>query len=266
MTAHLPVATLTAYAGGDLGADDVLAWPVEAHLETCAHCQDRLAALVAGPVGEIVATVRTAVLEQARAGPPPARRRRLRRWSRRWASWSPVPWGLMTLTTIVAAFGLDETYRTWSSAVLLLAPVAPLCGLAVAWSRRWDPMWETVSGTARAGIELLLRRTVVVLAAVLPPLAVVGWRLDVNPALWLLPSLTFTSAALLLGGLVGVSRAAAVLGAAWVLAVVLPALVTVRLPALLAPGSQPGWVVAAAAVAVLAVLRSGDHRHRTDRT
>jgi hypothetical protein len=141
--------------------------------------------------------------------------------------------------------------------------VAPLGGLAVAWSRRWDPAWETVSGTARAGIELLLRRTVVVLTIVLPPLAAVGWRLGANPALWLLPCLTFTAAALLLGGLIGVSRAAALLGGAWLLAVVLPALVTVRPPALVQPESLRGWAVAAVALAALALLRSGDHRHHT---
>lgn len=263
MTAHVPVATLTAYASGELGADDALAWPVEAHLETCAHCQDRLAGLVTGPVGEIVAAARAGLLEQARSGPPPARRRRLRRLSHRWASWSVAPWALMTLTTIAVAFGLDEAFQTRSSVVLLLAPLAPLGGLAMTWSRRWDPMGETAAGTARAGIELLLRRTVVVLAAVLPLLAIVGWRLGISPALWLLPCLAFTAAALLLGGLIGVSRAATLLGGAWALAVVLPALVTVHPPVLVRPESLPGWTVTAVVLGVLAVLRSGDHQHRT---
>jgi hypothetical protein len=263
MTAHVSVAALTAYATGDLGIDDAMAWPVEAHLETCAQCQDRLAGLVSAPVREILAEARTAVLAQARTGPRPARRRRLRRLSHRWASWSVLPWALLTLMAIGAAFLLDEAFPTRSPAVLLLAPVAPLGGLAVAWSRRWDPAWETVSGTARAGIDLLLRRTVVVLATVLPLLAAVGWRLGANPALWLLPCLAFTAAALLLGGLIGVSRAAAVLGGGWVLAVVLPALVTVRVPVLIQPESLRGWALAAAALAALAFLRAGDHQHHT---
>jgi hypothetical protein len=263
MTAHVPVAALTAYASGDLGADDPMAWPVEAHLEICAVCQDRLSGLVTAPVREILAGARIAVLTQARNGPRPVRRRRLRRLAHRWAAWSVLPWALVNLIAITAAFLLDEAFSTRSSAVLLLAPVAPLGGLAVAWSRRWDPAWETVSGTARAGIELLLRRTVVVLATVLPLLAAVGWRLGGNPALWLLPCLTFTAAALLLGGLIGVSRAAALLGGAWLLAVVLPALVTVRLPVLVQPGSLRGWAVAAVALAALALLRAGDHRHHT---
>jgi len=60
---------------------------------------------------------------------------------------------------------------------------------------------------------------------------------------------------LLLGGLIGVSRAAALLGAAWVLAVVLPALITVRVPVLVQPESLCGWAVAAAALAALTLLR-----------
>lgn len=263
MTAHVPVAALTAYATGDLGADDAMAWPVEAHLETCPECQERLSGLVTAPVREILAEVRIAVLAQARDGPRPVRRRRLRRLSHRWASWSVLPWALVTLIAITVAFLLDEAFPTRSSAVLLLAPVAPLGGLAVAWSRRWDPMWETVCGTARAGIELLLRRTVVVLATVLPPLAAVGWGLGANPALWLLPCLTFTAAALLLGGLIGVSRAASLLGGAWLLAVVLPALVTVRVPVFVQPESLRGWAVATVALAALVLLRAGDHRHHT---
>lgn len=263
MTAHVPVATLTAYATGELGADDAMAWPVEVHLETCTECQDRLADLVTPPVREILAEARTTILARARNGPRPVRRRRLRRVSHRWASWSVLPWSLVTLTAITAAFLLDEAFPARASVVLLLAPVAPLGGLAAAWSRRWDPAWETISGTARAGIELLLRRAVVVLATVLPLLAAVGWRLGTNPALWLLPCLTFTAAALVLGGLIGVSRAAALLGAAWLLVIAVPALVTVRLPVLVQPESLPGWAVAAVALTAVTFMRAGDHRHLT---
>ncbi|GLY92907.1 zf-HC2 domain-containing protein [Actinoplanes sp. NBRC 103695] len=261
MTAHVPVAVLTAYATGELGADDAMAWPVEAHLETCAQCQDRLAGLIPAPVGEMLAETRTAILARARNGPKPARRRRLRRLTHRWAAWSVFPWALVTLMAVIAAFLLDAAFPVRSAVVLLLAPVAPLGGLAVAWSRRWDPAWETVAGTARAGLELLLRRTVVVLATVLPLLAAVGWRLGTNPALWLLPCLTFTAAALLLGGLIGVSRAAVLLGGAWVLAIVLPALVTVRMPVFVQTESLPGWAVTAVALIGLTILRAGDHRH-----
>jgi hypothetical protein len=263
MTAHVSAGALAAYATGELGADDAMAWPVEAHLEQCARCQDRLASMITAPVRVILAETRTTVLTRARSGPPPVRRRRLRRLSHRWASWSMLPWALVTLMAVIAAFLLEQAFSARSPVVLLLAPVAPLSGLAVAWSRRSDPAWETVSGTARAGIELLLRRAVVVLVVVLPLLAAVGWRLGTNPALWLLPCLAFTAAALLLGGLIGVRRAAVLLGGAWLLAVALPALITVRLPVLVRPESLPGWAVAAVALAGLALLRAGDHQRLT---
>jgi hypothetical protein len=263
MTAHISAVVLTAYATGDLGADDAMAWPVEAHLETCPQCRQRLAGEVPAPVRDLVAEARLAVLAQARNGPQPVRRRRLRRLSYRWASWSVLPWALVTLLAVAAAFLLDEAFAARSSVVLMLAPVAPLGGLAVAWSRRSDPAWETVSGTARAGLELLLRRTVVVLVVVLPLLAAVGWRLGTNPALWLLPCLAFTAAALLLGGLIGVSRAAALLAGAWMTAVALPTLIADRQPVLVQPESLPGWAVAAVALAGLALLRADDHRHHT---
>jgi hypothetical protein len=144
--------------------------------------------------------------------------------------------------------------------VLLLAPVTPLSGLAVAWSRHSDPAWETIAGTARAGLELMLRRTLLVLATVLPVLAVAGWFLGTSPALWLLPSVTFTSAALLLGGWIGVTRAAAMLGGGWLVAVAAPAWVTLRLPAAVAPDSVPLWAAAAVICTGLAVLRADDYR------
>jgi hypothetical protein len=90
-------------------------------------------------------------------------------------------------------------------------------------------------------------------------LAVAGWLLGTSPALWLLPCLTFTAATLLLGGRIGVTPAAAVLGGGWLLVVAAPALVTARLPILIQSASVPGWA-AAATVTALAVLLTDDYR------
>ena len=155
---------------------------------------------------------------------------------------------------------LDRTFPHLPSLVLLLAPVAPLAGMVVTWSRRTDPAWETIAGTARAGLELLLRRTLVILVTVLPPLAIAGWYLGQSPARWLLPSLTLTATTLLLGGRIGVARAATLLGIGWLAIVAVPAIVTTRLPMLIQPGSQRGWAAAAVIVTALALLRANDHR------
>ena len=265
MTAHVSAEALAAYAAGELRADDARTWPVEVHLEGCAECRDRLAQLAPAPVLAMLDDTRTAILAEVTNGPRPARRGRLRRLARRWATWSMLSWALVTATAIAAAFLLDRAFPLRPSVVLLLAPVAPLAGLAMAWSRHWDPAWETISGTSRAGADLLLRRTVIVLAVVLPLLASAGGLLGENPALWLLPCLAFTAATLLLGGLIGVGRAAALLGGAWVLAVAVPSLVAVRLPVLVQTDSVPGWAAAAVLLTGLALLRSGDHRRLTSR-
>jgi hypothetical protein len=194
--------------------------------------------------------------------------RRLRRWSLRWTDWSLLGWAAMTCTAVLAAVLLDRSYPDRPSVVLLLAPVAPLAGLAVAWSRRANPAWEVIAGTARAGLELLLRRTLAVLAMVLPLLAVAGLALGRNPALWLLPCLTFTAATLLLGSRIGVPPAAGVLGGGW-LAVAAAAsfadratLTAAPAEALIRAETMPGWAAAAAVLALLTVLRA-DHLRGT---
>ena len=263
MTAHVSAEVLAQYAGRELGVDDASTWPVEAHLESCAECRGRLARLTPASVLTMLEDTRAGILASAANGPRPARRRRVRRLAHRWTTWPTLSWAVMTATAIAAAFLLDRAFPARPSLVLLLAPVAPLAGLAIAWSRHGDPAWETIAGTSRAGVDLLLRRTVFVLALVLAPLAVAGWRLGTEPALWLVPCLAFTSATLLLGGLIGVGRAAASLGGAWVLAVVAPALVAVRLPVFVQAGSVPGWTTAAVVLTGLALLRAGDHRRLT---
>jgi len=257
---HASAASLAAYAAGDPGIDDAAVWAVEVHLEGCAECRARLAEFAGPPLRALLDDVQVGIDKGVRTGPPPSRRRAWQRVVHRWAVWSLIPWAAMTCTAVLAAFLLDRAFPQRPSLVLLLAPVAPLAGMAVAWSRQTDPAWETIAGTSRAGLELLLRRTVVILATVLPPLAAAGWYLGQSPARWLLPCLTFTATTLLLGGRIGVARAATLLGGGWLVAVVGPAIVTARLPALIQPGSLPGWVTAAVVVTALAFLRADDHR------
>lgn len=265
MTNHIPSASLAAYTAGDLSLDDTAVWTIEVHLESCADCRAQMAEAVPPALTALLDDVQVMIDRGVRTGPEPVRRRSWRRLAHRWAAWELVPWLVTICVAVAAAFALDRAFPGRPSLVLLLAPVAPLAGMAVAWSRRTDPGWEIAAGTARAGLELLLRRTTLILAVVFPPLALAGWRLGMSPALWLLPALTFTAATLLLGGRFGVARAAAGLGGAWFLAVVTPALITSDLPVLIAPASMPGWAVAAVAGTVLAVWRAGDHRHATPR-
>jgi hypothetical protein len=138
---------------------------------------------------------------------------------------------------------LQAVQPSLPSLVALLAPVAQLPGVAIAWSRRTDPAWELIASTPAAGLAILLRRTAAILIVVVPALTVATSRTSASLALTLLPCLAFTAATIALGAFIGVRLAAIGLGAGWALAVVLPAVLTTELPAVLQPGSSPAWAL-----------------------
>ncbi|MEV7025659.1 zf-HC2 domain-containing protein [Kitasatospora sp. NPDC093558] len=248
-TEHAAARLIADYARGDVDLPADTLWALEAHLETCAPCRSRLAAAVpteAPGIAALVDTVRAGLEPQlAAAVQAPARRWRPR-WVSAWLTPVMAPWLAMTAAVTLVALLLDEaapsTVLGGPSLVLLVAPVLPLCGVAAAWSRGLDPAHELTASTARAGLPLLLRRTTAVLAVVLPGLLLEGWLTGtMTAAQWLLPSLAFTSAALALGSVIGVTRAAAGLAAVWGVAVMVPAWVTERVPVVLETSGLPLW-------------------------
>lgn len=258
MTDHLNSAVLARYAGGGAGLDDAAVWSIEVHLETCAACRAGLADSAAGDTRALLDRVAAGLDRGIAAGPSPARRPRP--WSavhRRWLVWTLLPWVTMTVAVLGCAVLLETLRADLPPLALLLAPVAPLPGVAVAWNRRTDPAWELIAATPAVGAALLLRRTLTVLAVVVPTLVLAGAGTGTSLALMLLPCLAFTAGTIALGTLVGVRRAAAGLGAVWALTVVLPSLVAMRLPVVLQPGSAAAW-------ALVTVLLSGFAATRAD--
>jgi hypothetical protein len=265
---HVPAPLLDRYAAGGarVGAD--VLWALEAHLEACATCRARLAEAVARHSPDTVALlerVRGGLDEAvARSARMPARRPLRARLPGRALWWAPpalLPRIAMTVLVVAAALGLDLADDLdggrFPSLVLLLAPVAPLLGVAAAWSRGLDAAHELTCASPRAGLAMVLRRTLAVLAVVIPVLAAGGLLVGASPARWLLPCLAFTAGALALGELVGLHRAALGLAVAWVAVAVAPSLITGRTPLLLAPASLPGWA-ALTMVVVVALLLRGD--------
>jgi hypothetical protein len=263
---HIPAPLLDRYAEGEvrIGAD--VLWALEAHLEACATCRARLAEAVGRHSPDTVALLERVHAglgaEVARSPRMPARRPRRTRLPGRALWWAPpalLPRLAMTVLVVGVALGLDLADGLGGgrlpSLVLLLAPVAPLLGVAAAWSRGLDPAHELACASPRAGLPMVLRRTLAVLAVVIPLLAAGGLLVGASPARWLLPCLAFTGGALALGELVGLHRAAIGLGLGWVAVVVAPSLVTARTPLLLAPASLPGWAVLTVVVAVALVVR-----------
>jgi uncharacterized membrane protein YbaN (DUF454 family) len=257
MTTHPTPALIARYASGTPGVDEVTAWAVEAHLESCAPCRSLLADSVPAATRDLVDRVGASLAVGIAAGPGPVRRRRLRGTG---VAARVLPWLATAAGLILAAVVFERTFETLPSLVLLVAPVAPLLPVAAAWSRRTDPAWELIASVPRAGLWLLLRRTLSMLTAVLPMLAVAGWWAGHSPAVWLLPCLAFTAGSLALGGWLGVDRAALGLALVWSLGVVVPSLVGDRLPAVLTADSWPGWAAATVALTGVVFMRAAGYR------
>ena len=249
---HASTRLIDGYARGDTGlaADDV--WALEAHLEVCPSCRDRLAAAVtvtAPAVTALVGTVWAGLEPRLATTATMPRRRRLSARLSTWLTPTTVPWLAMVVSVTVLAllFDLAEAGTGDGSGagevslVLLLSPVLPVLGVAASWSRGLDPAYELTASVPRAGLPLVLRRTVAVLVLVVPALFAGGWATGVTAAQWLLPCLAFTSTTLALGGVVGVTRAALALVGVWAAVVVAPALATGRTPLALRTDGLPVW-------------------------
>jgi hypothetical protein len=260
VTTHPSPAVIARYTDREAELDEATVWSVEVHLEDCADCRALVAGSTAGDSRALLDRIAAGVDQVIAAGPAPARRRHFSAARNRWLVWHLVPWLTMTVAVLGCAVLLQALAPGLPSLVSLLAPVAPLPGVAIAWSRRGDPAWELIAGTPAAGLAMLLRRTAAVLVVVVPALALASTRTGVALALTLLPCLAFTAATIALGSLVGVRRAAVGLGTAWALAVVLPAVVTAELPAVLQPGSSGGWALLTLTLAGLAATRANDFR------
>ncbi|NBH11592.1 zf-HC2 domain-containing protein [Amycolatopsis sp. SID8362] len=261
---HAPDRLIAVYVtGGDLPGDQL--WGLEAHFESCRVCRAKIAEVA--PVQPVVDVVwnRLEPELEFRLSPVPfhespvARSRpRLRRfrWLDTWVTPAMAPWLAMIAAVTLVAVLLDGVWHAvlHVPAVQLFAPILPVLGVAASWARGLDPAYEVVAATPRAGLYLVVRRTVAVLAVVLPVLGLAGWLTGTAPALWLLPSLAFTTGTLALGGVFGVSRAAYALIAVWVAIVVLPAFIQREQAFALTTGALPVWAGIFALTTVVVAL------------
>lgn len=260
------------YARGETGIAGDELWALEAHLESCATCRGRLSAVVGRQVPAVASLIEDvwAELGSRLAGVAPAPPRR--RWGRMPVTWmTPVmaPWLGMTVSIALLALVLDRMktgpFGDDFSLVLLMAPVLPVLGVAVSWARGLDPAYELTTSTPRAGLHLVLRRTTSVLVVVIPTLLVAGWATGVMVAQWLLPCLAFTTGTLALGGLVGMTRAAVVLVAAWAAVIVAPAVAAGHTSFALRTDGLPVWgAVFALGIAVMVARKETYTRFGAD--
>ncbi|GAA2819244.1 hypothetical protein GCM10010470_63190 [Saccharopolyspora taberi] len=174
-------------------------------------------------------------------------------------------WLFAVVAALGGAVGMDllaapggEAGQWWSrqgSALLLIAPLLPVLGVALGFGRLGDPACEITASTAFGGLRLVLWRTLSVLLTTVPAtllISAVTGRGTV--AVWLLPCLALTAVTLALGSLFRLEAAAAVVAASWLLLTGAP-LVAQRVPVVLDRPLPLLWAALIAASASTLLLR-----------
>jgi len=211
MTWHPPADALTAYVSGAVSVSQV--WSIEAHVTGCDECLRTVGALLDDP--DRLAAVWDVVVDRVDAPKPRVFERFLvlvgvPEYLARLLGATPsltVPWLLAVVAVLgfglsmawAAAGGPPTEARAGLFVFLVLAPVIPLAGVAVAFGPVVDPAHEVAVASPFHGFRLLLVRTVAVVAssfALALPLALLlpnaGWM----AAAWILPGLALASVAL----------------------------------------------------------------------
>ena len=226
-TWHLDEATLGAYAGGQ--PLTVVGASVEAHLVDCPSCRSRLGEVMSHEVVDQAWHAIRAHVEAPRHGLGERLIRRLGVSTEAARLLVAVPafrgaWllGLFVVTIfagLAALFAGDYGLTLF----LIVAPLAPVAGVAASFGGDADPCHELVTVTPHSALRLLLLRTAGVLATSLPVTLVAGLALP-GPAwvgvAWLTPAAAGVTLTLLLAPAFGPTVPAATMAACWSTAVV----------------------------------------------
>jgi hypothetical protein len=159
------------------------------------------------------------------------------------------PWLLAVAGVLVLAAWAARVDERFLPMFLVVAPLGPLLGVAVAFAGGLDPTREIGLAAPYSGLRLLLIRTTAVLAVTAPIVAAAGLALPGSnwPAVaWLLPTAGLTSTALALIGRLTPVVAVGVVAAVWVL-VTAPTAVAGRLDLAFGVGAQAFWLALAVA-------------------
>jgi hypothetical protein len=270
---HASAELIGRYVSGDPTITAEAEWALEAHLESCSSCRARVSELTINHAPEVAAMVTAAweAMAPTLAASRPAPARRVRTCLMTWASPAMIPWiaGALVVAALATLFGrMIAGAPNGDSMLFLLAPLVPVFGVAAAWSTGLDPMYELAVATPRAGLYLLLRRTLAVLVLVIPLMALASLLVGTSPVLWLLPSLVCTLTALALGSVIGMERAAMGIAGLWLLIFTPQVMTDGHAPVLLGEWTVPMWAGIGTAAAVVLVLRAAaftrvSHHHRT---
>jgi hypothetical protein len=267
-TWHADRKILVEYAAGRLSRARTAS--VEAHLLTCASCRSAVAPLVEmerldcnlAAITDRVDQPRPHLLERLLlgVGVPDRICRVLTVTPSARVAWIVAVMAALAVAGIADASGSSERAEF---VFLVAAPLLPLIGTAAVFSTRGDPARELVLAAPMPGFDLLLMRSLAVLAPTLVVAVVAGalvpeqgWEL----VLWLLPALGLVAATLALGTWFPVRAAALVVGGVWVVAAAIsardaPGTDLVESFAAFRPGGQVVLIVVALVAGVVVVLR-----------
>jgi Putative zinc-finger len=224
---HVDAGTLQAYADDRL--DFARAASVETHLTGCRTCRAAIGTGVAagspGPATrhadswdallDRVDVPRLTVVERAliRCRVPEHTARVLA------SSELTFRWWLAGVGVLVAATALAllSTAAAGTAAFLLLAPVLPVAGVALAYGAGGEPAYEVAVVAPYSSFRRVLVRSVAALACWLPVAAALSVPLPdaVHPGMWMLPALALTAVTLAVTSFVDAARAAAGVGVVW---------------------------------------------------
>jgi len=247
---HLDPDAIRRYAQGAAAPD--LAASAEAHLMKCARCR--------GAIGSYVDTRRAEtiwrdVVDRVDAPRRSWPERMLIRFgvgeaTARLVAATPTlrgPWLLAVAVVLVLAAKAAQFDDRNLAIFLVVAPLGPLAGVALAFAGGLDPTREIGLAAPYSGLRLLLIRTAAVLAVTAPIVATAGLALPGSrwlAAAWLLPTAGLTCAALALTVRMTPVVAVGVVSTAWVL-VSAPTAIAGRLDLTVGIGAQAFWLAVA---------------------
>ncbi len=219
---HCDDEALAAFAAGTV--DPVSGASVETHLMTCEQCRAAVNELFPQ---QFLADVWADVRESIEA-PAPGLVERLLTWvgvsgeTARLLVSVPAMQGAW-LVGLICATGFAALATVMSNELglvtfLLIAPLAPLAGVAASFGGEADPSHELVSVAPYSPVRLLMVRSAGVLCTSLPLTIVVGLTLpgpDLLAIAWLTPAAAAVCLTLAIGPWIGHTITATVLAAIW---------------------------------------------------
>ncbi len=125
--------------------------------------------------------------------------------------------GAIAVATLLAAWSANVQPRLLP-VLLIVAPIAPVGAVALAYGPWADPMYEITQATPTSGFRVLLLRTVAVLGAsgaLLGLLSVMVPSSDLAAGAWVLPALTLSVSSLMLATFLPLVRAAVLVAICW---------------------------------------------------